>query len=604
MHSTNTHPDAEAELDPGSSHRLRRRLALILSLVLVLLLLAFVPPLINVNRFQRRVDRNISTAIGRPVHFDKLILNLFPIPGFTLDNFVVDEDPTFGSEPILRANEVEVTLRISSLWSRHVEFSKISLTEPSVNLVHLSDGRWNIESLLFQASHIEAAPTAQRFAGPAPRFPYIEATGARLNLKLDQEKMPFSFTEADFALWLPVPHQWHLRLEARPIRTDTAPGETGTLRAEGIFGGDGTSADTSLAQIPIDLHGRWQDAQLGGLSLLVVGRDAGLRGDISLTFSVLGTVDHNTITTDITVANARRADFVPSHSLSFEAGCKADSQNTFRTYPTIECRWPPADSSGPNTLILTGGLPDVRNPDSGSAHLTLPGLPVATLLDWLQVATPHPPIGLQPTGILTANLNWGSAITPAKVTNPTWTGELELANGAVQIGVRDPTSIPLDDVILRSTPAIVPATRSRHGRPAAPSAAIAPDSFDLLPIPLPLGGKDPVILEGHLDDTGYSLHLSGSALPARMLDLSHVIPQLGDGLEDCLPRPTVTPRTAESHPSPRGSPRGSAVLPAAATPTNAAPEVIHVDLLATRAWGSPQSWCTRTPAPSASTHKR
>jgi AsmA protein len=604
MHSTNTHSGAETELNPGSSHRLRRRLALILTLVLVLLLLAFIPPLINVNRFQRRVDRNISTAIGRPVHFDKLTLNLLPMPGFTLDNFVVDEDPEFGSEPILRANEVQVTLRISSLWSRHVEFSKISLTEPSVNLVHLPDGRWNIESLLFQASHIEAAPTAQRFAGPAPRFPYIEATGARLNLKLDQEKLPFSFTEADFALWLPVPHQWHLRLEARPIRTDTAPGETGTLRTEGVLGGDGTSAGTSLAQIPIDLQGRWQDAQLGGLSLLVLGHDAGLRGDASLTFSILGTVEHSAITTDITVANARRADFVPSHSLSFEAGCKADAQNTFRAYPTIECHWPPADSSGPSTLILTGSLPDVRNPDSGSAHLTIPGLPVATLLDWLQVATPHPPIGLQPAGILTANLNWGSATTPAAGTHPTWTGELELANGAVQIAPGDRTSIPLNDLILRSTPATAPPTRSRHHTPAA-SAAIAPDSFDLLPIPLPLGGKDPATLECHLDDTGYSLHLSGSALSARVLDLGHTIPQLGDGLKDFLQKSgLLPPAPAEPASAPRGGTRGS--VPDAPAPNAPAPESqpVPINLTATRTWGSGQVWRQNaTPAPRPRPHR-
>src|SRR5438270_2809732 len=106
---------------------------------------------------------------------------MLPVPGLTLNNFVIEEDPAFGYEPILHADSVQVSLRISSLWRRHVEFSKISLTEPtSVNLVHLSDGRWNIEGLLFKASHSRSAPTVQRFAGPAGRFPYIEATGARL----------------------------------------------------------------------------------------------------------------------------------------------------------------------------------------------------------------------------------------------------------------------------------------------------------------------------------------------------------------------------------------------------------------------------------------
>ncbi len=186
-------------------------------------------------RFQKRIARNISAALGRPVYFDSVTLVLFPRPGFTLTNVVIDEDPAFGYEPLLRAEQVEVTLRLSSLFHSHTEFSKIAFSDPSVNLVY-SNGRWNIESLLLQAAHTQAAPTAQPYAGPARRFPYIEATGARLNLKLDQEKSPVSFTDSEFALWLPEPHQWHLRLKAHPARTDFAPGETGILRAEGILG--------------------------------------------------------------------------------------------------------------------------------------------------------------------------------------------------------------------------------------------------------------------------------------------------------------------------------------------------------------------------------
>src|ERR1035437_793340 len=272
MHAT--HTNDEADLDNHAESRIRHRLAALLTVLLVIFLLAFIPPLINVSRLQRRIARNIGNAVGRPVHFDRVSLSLLPLPGFTLDNFVVDEDPVFGFEPILRADQVHVTLRISSLWGRRVEFSKISLTEPtSVNLVRAANGKWNIETLLLQASHIQAAPTAQRFAGPAARFPYIEATGARVNLKLDQEKTPFSLTDADFALWLPEPHQWHLRLEAHPLRTDTAPGDTGTIRVEGTLGGADLGA-SSLAEIPIDLHGDWRNAQLGGLSLLLFGNDS------------------------------------------------------------------------------------------------------------------------------------------------------------------------------------------------------------------------------------------------------------------------------------------------------------------------------------------
>jgi AsmA protein len=599
MQETHTHSDADPDLETASPN-LRHRLAIALCIVLAILLLAFIPPLINVSRFQRRVDNNISTALGRPVHFDKLSLNLLPMPGFTLENFVVDEDPAFGSEPILWASEVNVTLRLSSLWGRHVEFSKISLADPnSVNLVHLSDGRWNIEALLFQAAHIQSSPTAQRFAGSAPRFPYIEATGTRLNLKLDEEKAPFSFTDAEFALWQPQEHQWSVRLQAHPSRTDVSPADTGTVRVEGTLGG-GVATPSSLADTPINLQGRWQDAQLGGLSQLVSGSDAGLRGDLSMTFNLVGTVARNTITTDIKLDNARRAEFIPPSPLSLEAGCKANASDTFHAFTSIECYWPPAESSDRSTLIVTANLPDVRQPGSSTGRITLPALPAETFFNWLSVATPHPPTGLAGPGNLAGAIAWAP---DSKAPRPeqSWSGELEFSNGSLAIGGPGQKPISLGDVILRSTPqTAIPAARSHH--PAVLPAPV-PDGFDLEPVTLDLGGKDPATLTGHLDDTGYTLHLSGSAIPTRLLALGNAIPQLGDGLKDCLQHLALIPPTdsPQPAPAPRGGARGSAIQPgdSAETPP-VQDQPTQIDLTATRVWGSAQSWAPASaPTPPA-----
>ena len=165
-HSTEQTPAAR----PSS---LRRRLLYAVLVLLVIAALVFGPPLVNISRYQRRIATSIGNSLGRPVHLDRVSLTLLPIPGFTIENLVVGEDPAFGSEPIIRANQVHATVRISSLWRRQIEFSTISFTDPSVNLVHASNGQWNIEGVLLQASRIEAAPTAQRRPGPAPRFPYV-----------------------------------------------------------------------------------------------------------------------------------------------------------------------------------------------------------------------------------------------------------------------------------------------------------------------------------------------------------------------------------------------------------------------------------------------
>jgi len=593
---------SDSAIDPtssASSRRRRRRLIAVVAAVLALLLLVFLPPYINVSSYQRRVARNISASLGRPVHFDRITLNMLPVPGLTLENFVVDEDPAFGSEPLLRASQVRANLRLRSLWGRRIEFSRISLTDPSVNLVRTAGGQWNIQSLIFQASRTEAdaAPTAQRFAGPVPRFPYLEASGARLNLKLDQVKTPFSLTDADFAVWLPQPRQWRLRLEAHPVRTDTSPADTGTLRIEATLGAPDAAAvatSASLADRSIDLHGTWQEVQLGGLSRLLLARDAGLRGELTLSVNLLGTLGSSAIATNILLDNARRADFVPPHLLSVDADCHAIALNFFHTFSNIECHWPPSTSSGPSNLILTANLPDVRQPSSASATLTLPAIPAETFLDWLNVATPHPPTGLTGPGTLAGNLAWatpnqlqqdlktaGAPSMPRSVRNgresqvqrPVLSGELEFTNESLEIDPLNHRSIPLGDLLLQSAPPAAHSPRRPGQIPATPIAS----SFDLAPISLPLGGKQPAILEGHIDATGYTLHLTGSVLPDRLLALGDAIPQFGDGLRPFL------------EPTPAGASSTQPQKPAAAEP-------IHLDLTATRAWGGPQTWRQTTPS--------
>ncbi len=87
--------------------RRRQSVMMAVALILVLLLLAITPPLLNVSRYQRRIVTSMSESLGRPVHLDNVTLHLLPMPGFTLQNFVVSEDPAFGNEPTIRANEVD-----------------------------------------------------------------------------------------------------------------------------------------------------------------------------------------------------------------------------------------------------------------------------------------------------------------------------------------------------------------------------------------------------------------------------------------------------------------------------------------------------------------
>ena len=144
---------------PTSPHTRRWRWVAALAILLALLLT--LPPLFNVNRYRRQIAATMTASLGRPVHLDNVSLHLLPVPGFTLSNLVVSEDPAFGDEPTVRANTVEATLRLSSLWHRPVEFSTVRFIEPSVNLVRNAEGRWNLSDVLLHTSKTNVAPTCQ-----------------------------------------------------------------------------------------------------------------------------------------------------------------------------------------------------------------------------------------------------------------------------------------------------------------------------------------------------------------------------------------------------------------------------------------------------------
>jgi len=550
----------DADVAPSlSPHTLRRLLYLAIA-ALAVLLLVLLPPLISVNRYQKRIATSISDSLGRPVHLDKVSLNLLPLPGFTIDNLVVDEDPAFGSEPVIRANSVRATLRISSLWRRRVEFSTISFTDPSVNLVHLTNGKWNVESILLHAAHIDAAPTAQKKAGPAPRFPYIEATGARLNLKLDHEKTPIALTDADFALWLPDPQQWHLRISARPARTDTNVTDTGTLQLEGTLG-----RAASLDLVPISLRGEWRNVPLGQATVVLLGRDAGLRGEMTLSANAQGTVSNSALQTRLQLTGARRADFVPAQPLDVDLQCLGTATGDFHSFQDIHCSWPPAGSSDPPTLAISGAVSDIRNPNSAAIEVSTPGLPASTLLEWLHVASSRVPSDITAVGTLTGTLSYhpdSGGPTP-------WQGEMLITSASLINPRVGTTSLVTGDVTVQSVSQPAPAPHHKQ-RPIQPTPP--PSGFQLAPIALALGGKEPANLDGQIDATGYTLHLTGMATTARLHGLAVALPQLGDGLSEVLP-------------------------------TNRAAGPFRIDLTATRLWGAAQTWTDNTTHP-ASVHPK
>src|SRR5258707_9172062 len=130
----------------------RRPTRVLAVLFATLALGVLLPPYVNVNRWRPRIAGALAGALGRDVTVGSVSLRLLPQPGFTLSRFAIADDARFSAEPVVRADEVTAELRLSSLWRGRLEIAKLSLKEPSLNLVRRADGHWNVESLLLKVS--------------------------------------------------------------------------------------------------------------------------------------------------------------------------------------------------------------------------------------------------------------------------------------------------------------------------------------------------------------------------------------------------------------------------------------------------------------------
>lgn len=497
---------------PARRHdKLLRRLSILL--IAGVLIAAFIVPLVNINRYHRTIADTIARSLGRPVHIGSVRLQLLPRPGLAINDFTVEENGDFGAEPMLRAPSVTVSLRLSSLWRRRLEVSRIDLDQASVNLVRDGQGQWNFGTLIDQASHTSTAPTAQRHSGASPRFPYIEFTGARINFKSGVEKTGFSFFNSDFSIWLESANEWRLRFEAQPVRTDRSliTEDTGRIRVDGAL-----QRAASLDQTPVKLHAEWNHAELGQASQMLFGFDAGWRGDLRADADLTGTLADIALKTHLRIGDAHQQEFTPMNSFDIDARCQAGYHHATHALDGLTCLWP-VDGGH---LLLTGSVPDIP---ARKAQLTLEinQVPASFAVNVLGLLRSELPQDLTAKGTIAGSFHYemGSQDVPA----PRLTGDATVEPLEVSFA-GDGTPFEFDSLHFiaagRSLPAAPAKSSGRKKTASAPAIVQQPQAILLAPANLDAGGPAPLTISGAITHSGFSFHLAGAAKVERLRQLS------------------------------------------------------------------------------------
>jgi len=486
--------------------------------VLVVLVLFLVRP--GANRLRIRIVNSISLALGRPVEVASVSLRLLPEPGFDLRNFVVHEDPAFGAEPTLQAGEVTATLRVSSLLRGRLEIARLTLTEPSLNLVQDGAGHWNLENLLERADRIPIAPTSKRKTEIRPGFPYIEADRGRINFKLGQEKKPYALTDADFSLWQDSEDTWGMRLRAQPVRTDFNLSDTGTVEVQGSW-----QRAAALRDTPLQFSLQWEGGQLGQVTKLAYGSDAGWRGTIAISATLKGTPVDLAVQSNASVEDFRRYDLAGGGALRLAAQCSGRYSSVDHSWPSLSCQAP----IGGGFLNLDGSLGGLRGSGPYDLAVVAQNVPMQSLVALARHAKRDIPDDLAATGTLDAAFQL-KRNDQSRETQVAWTGggqtrgfglESRLANTQLVLG-KVPFSLSWASGSWAS--GSVPEVVNKRGRPGLGTTrnALLPH-LEVGPFNLALERPAPATVHAWFSRSDYRLQIEGDAEIQRLLQLGRIV---------------------------------------------------------------------------------
>ena len=477
----------------------------------IILLAVFLPPFVNVNRYRSRVASSIGNALGREVTVSNIELKLLPRPGMVLSTFVVADDPSYGAEPMLRAETVTAYLRLSSLWRGRLEIGTLALDNPSLNLVRRADGHWNLEELVERTSQVPSAPTSKTSPESRPRFPYVKATAGRINLKLGNVKKSFAFSDADFALWLEAENEWGVRLKARPMRSDVPVSDTGTLRMEGQF-----QRASGLRNTPLNLTISFTKGQLGQITALIYGRDRGWRGGVTSTATLAGTPASLAVTIDTRVDDFRRYDIALGEALRLSVHCTGTYSSPNDSIRDIQCQSPVR----PGMLMVRGNSLGW----SGEAYdlgISAEQIPLDRFVALARHTKKDLPEDLTATGtadgVFTVRRNPGTA--------PVWAGGGRTTHFALQSKVLN-QDLELGEVEF-TIPEAREKTGGKHPRKATKLLQLGSANASLRvvvkPFPVPLGAASPATAGGSFDLEHYRITLDGDAEMTRLMSIARAM---------------------------------------------------------------------------------
>jgi len=357
---------------------LRRTVFIALAFVIAAGLLA---PFLRADRLRPRIQAALEAALNRPVHITSAVhLNLFTGPGFTVDDVLIDDDPAAGIEPFAHVESLRARVRLTSLLRGKLAFSSLYLDSPSVNLVKMPAGGWNIQPML---EHGSASNSPHQHT-----VPDIKIRDGRLNLKFGDTKSVFYINGADVDIYPDENGDVVIRFSGAPARTDRGSMGLGQLSARGLLRSGPDGEDRLHMGLRLDRTAIIEVARLFN------GRDLGVHGFAVANAQLEGPLSKIVVSGDLNITDIHRWDLMPPKGEGWTLNYRG--QLDMRAHH-LEVETVPAEGQvSPVSVKLR--LADYLAAPKWAASITFHDLPAAPLVETARHMGAPFPQGVQVEG--------------------------------------------------------------------------------------------------------------------------------------------------------------------------------------------------------------
>ena len=271
----------------------------VLFAALAVVVAGLIAPFLSAEKYRARITAALEAALHRHVEIGKVHLNLFTGPGFTLDNVLIDDTQSAGIEPFAHVKDLQARVKLSSLFGGRLAFSRLQLSEPTVNLVKPENAPWNISPALGEPAAGE---------NRKQMLPDIAIRDARINFKFGDTKSIFYISNADVDLSPNSDGDLVIRFSGDPARTDRGASGFGRFTARGLL----KSSNGSEDQLSLGLH--LERTSVSDLATLIYGQDIGVHGFAIGNARLAGPVSQLDLTGDLALDDIHRWDLIPARA--------------------------------------------------------------------------------------------------------------------------------------------------------------------------------------------------------------------------------------------------------------------------------------------------